>query len=171
MADDRQAQAPRPAKNERPRDEFGRPLAWGAESRLALLDYDALPLADAHRLACEYLSTRRAFEAHEAWEAAWRHARGTADEEFFKGLSQLGAGYTHYLRGNPRGAVTLLRRATARILQYPGRHHGVDVASLAAAAGRTVHVLERVDPGDALPPITWPQAGDVSAPPASEQAF
>lgn len=155
-ADDRGRDVPSP-KNERPRDEYGRPLPWGAESRLRLLDYDALPLEEDHRLACEYLNARESFSAHEAWESAWRHAKGTEDEEFFKGLSQIGAGYTHYLRGNPTGAVTLLERGRGRVLAYPDGHHGVSVRTLAEAAERTITALRGLKRGVVLPEIAWPR--------------
>src|ERR671918_517877 len=88
-------------KPTRPRDELGRHLPWGAENRLHLEDFDALPLEENHRLAARHLDAGRFFPAHEAWETAWKQAKGTADEEFFKGLSQVGAGYTHYRRGDP----------------------------------------------------------------------
>src|SRR3546814_15936218 len=55
------------------------------------------------------------FGAHEAWETCWAFAKGTPEQEFFKGLAQLGAGYTHWLRGNPHGVVALLGRALARL--------------------------------------------------------
>ena len=63
----------------------------------------------------------RWFPAHEAWETAWKQARGTGDEELFKGLSQMGAGYVHLLRGNAHGAMTLLRRAAGRVGALPRR--------------------------------------------------
>ena len=69
---------------------------------LRLADARAQPRARARGGAA-----RRYFPAHEAWETAWKQARGTDDAEFFKGLSQMGAGYVHLLRGNAHGAITL----------------------------------------------------------------
>jgi predicted metal-dependent hydrolase len=60
----------------------------------------------------------------------WRQERGNDDEEFFKGLSQIGAGYTHFLRGNAHGARALLERGLGRIEPYRPRHRGVDVEAL-----------------------------------------
>src|SRR6266513_2797318 len=99
-----------PPKPPRPRDELGRPLPRGQESRLHLEDYDALSLEENHRLGMQHLNEGRFFPAHEAWETCWKQAKGTEEAEFFKGLSQLGAGYVHLQRGNPHGAFTLLRR-------------------------------------------------------------
>ncbi len=123
---------PRNEQGERPRDEFGRPLPWGSESRLALEDYDNLPLEDNERLAIEAFNEGVYFSAHEAWEAAWRLSRGGSDEEFFKGLAQMGAGYTHMQRGNAHGAKTLLTRARTRLESYRPRHRGLDLERLCA---------------------------------------
>jgi len=117
-------------KPERPRDLLGRPLDWGAENELVLEDFDRLGIEENHELAREHVKVGRYFPAHEAWETAWKQARGTADAEFFKGLSQMGAGYVHLLRGNAHGAVTLLRRASGRVAAYPDGHLGIPTAAL-----------------------------------------
>ena len=135
-------------KPERPRDELGRPQPWGSENRLHLEDFGHLPIEENHRLAREHLSAGRFFHAHEAWETAWKQARGTDDAELFKGLSQLGAGYVHLLRGNRHGAVRLLRRAASRIGRYPQGHLGVDTAAVAACASSEADAIER---GDLVP--------------------
>ena len=94
-------------------------------NELELEDYDSLSLEANHELGRAHVRAGRYFPAHEAWETAWKQARGTDDAEFFKGLSQMGAGYVHLLRGNAHGAKTLLRRASRRIHAYPDGHHGV----------------------------------------------
>lgn len=117
-------------KPERPRDRLGRPLAWDAEPELVLENYDELPMEDNDRLGREAVAAGRWFPAHEAWETAWKQARGTGDEELFKGLSQMGAGYVHLLRGNAHGAMTLLRRAAGRVGTYPEGHRGIATLAL-----------------------------------------
>src|SRR5256885_430275 len=107
-----------PPKPTRPRDELGRPLAWDATGTLHLENYDALPVEENHRLGIGHFDGRRFFPAHEAWETCWKQSKGTPDAEFFKGLSQIGAGYTHLLRGNLHGAHTLLRRGGGRVGRY-----------------------------------------------------
>src|ERR671934_2595117 len=121
-------------KPERPRDELGRPQPWDAENRLEMPDFDRHSLEENHRLGIRLFQEGRYFPAHEAWETAWKQARGTDDAEFFKGLSQLGAGYVHLLRGNRHGAFTLLRRAAGRIAPYPVEHRGIDTRSVAERA-------------------------------------
>jgi uncharacterized protein len=129
-------------KPERPRDELGRPQPWDAENRLHLEDFDALPLEDNHRLGREHFNAGEFFPAHEAWETAWKQARGTDEAEFFKGLSQLGAGYVHLLRGNAHGAIRLLRRGAGRVGAYPVGTRGVDTRGVAGAAEADAEAVE-----------------------------
>jgi len=143
---------PTPSRNkaERPRDHLGRPQPWGARNTLVLEDYDALALEENHRLGREHFNAGRFFPAHEAWETAWKQARDTPDAELFKGLSQLGAGYVHLLRGNAHGAVRLLRRAASRVRAYPAGHLGVDGPAVAEAAERDAAAVEagELEPGE-----------------------
>ncbi len=149
-----------PSKPRRPRDELGRPQPWDAENRLELEDFDSQSIEENHRLGIEHFDAGRYFPAHEAWETSWKQARGTEDAEFFKGLSQLGAGYVHLLRGNAHGAQTLLRRAASRIGRYPNGHRGVDTRSVTERAEADALAVERGDlvPGpDALDGLTPPR--------------
>ncbi|GIU96251.1 MAG: hypothetical protein KatS3mg013_0054 [Actinomycetota bacterium] len=130
------------AKPERPRDRLGRPLAWDAPNELELEDFDALPLERNHELGRRYVREGRYFPAHEAWETAWKQARGSDEAEFFKGLSQMGAGYVHLQRGNRHGAITLLRRAARRIGSYPDPHRGVRTAALAGRLEADARAVE-----------------------------
>jgi uncharacterized protein len=135
-------------KPERPRDHLGRPQPWEAQNTLELEDFDNLSQTENHRLGREHFNAGRFFPAHEAWETAWKQARDTDDAEFFKGLSQLGAGYTHLLRGNAHGASTLMRRAAVRVRRYPRGHHGIDTETVAGAAERDASA---VDAGELRP--------------------
>jgi len=130
-------------KPTRPRDALGRPQPWDAENTLQLEDYDSLSLEENDRLGRAHLAARRFFPAHEAWETAWKQARDTDDAELFKGLSQLGAGFVHLLRGNAHGAVRLLRRASSRVGRYPVGHLGLDTTGIAASAEALAGKVER----------------------------
>jgi len=116
--------APKP---ERPRDEAGRPLRAGEANRLHLPDFDSMTLEECHEEAIRLFDASNYFGAHEAWETCWGFAKGTEEEDFFKGLAQLGAGYTHWIRGNPHGVRALLGRAMARIGTHGSPHRGLDV--------------------------------------------
>jgi hypothetical protein len=140
--------SPKRQKPERPRDRLGRPLDWGATNELELEDYDSLSLEANHQLAREHMRAGRFFPAHEAWETAWKQARGTDDAEFFKGLSQMGAGYVHLLRGNAHGTKTLLRRASGRLRRYPDGHHGIATNALHDKLEADAAAVER---GDLVP--------------------
>jgi predicted metal-dependent hydrolase len=132
-----------PPKPKRPRDQLGRPLPWKAENKLQLEDYDSLSVNENHGLAVEHFNAGRFFPAHEAWETCWKQTKETSEAEFFKGLSQLGAGYTHLLRGNLHGAYTLLRRGAGRILRYESPHRGVDVWRMGRVAQAQADLIER----------------------------
>ncbi len=148
-------------KTRRPRDELGRLLPWGSGNRLHMEDFDNLPAEENHRLAIEHFDGGRFFHAHEAWETVWKQSKGTPDEEFFKGLSQLGAGYTHYRRGNPHGTHVLIRRALSRITRFGPRHHGIDVERLAPEAERHAAEVEAAESaGEPLPELEPPRIGD-----------
>jgi hypothetical protein len=147
-----------PPKPERPRDELGRPLPWDEASRLEMPDFDELGLDENHRLGIEFFDQERFFPAHEAWETCWKQSKGTPDEEFFKGLSQLGAGYTHYLRGNPHGTFTLLRRGGGRVGEYGSPHRGIDTEALRRMAMDTADLVERAyRANEPLPAIVFPK--------------
>ena len=118
-------------KPERPRDELGRPLPWGADAS-APAGLQRAMSTEENNSGRKFLVDWNFFGAHEAWETAWKQSKGTGDEELFKGLSQLGAGYVHLLRGNAHGATTLLRRAASRVGRYPTGTLGIQTAVLAA---------------------------------------
>ena len=81
-------------------------------------------------MAQQMLDEGRPFHAHEVLEASWK-AAPPEERDFWQGLAQLAVGLTHARRGNPAGAVTLLRRAAARIRPYAPGLYGVPVAQLA----------------------------------------
>jgi predicted metal-dependent hydrolase len=146
-----------PQKTGRPRDEFGRPLPRGAKNRLQLANFDALSVDENHLLGIDYLNAGNYFGAHEAWETAWRMSKGSEEEEFFKGFSQLGAGYTHYARGNPTGACALLSRGLSRIRVYAPSRRGLDLDKLARAVQTHIDTLDGHARGDTLPEISAPR--------------
>jgi uncharacterized protein len=141
--------SPTRQKPERPRDKLGRPLPWDFETELHLPNFDALSLEENHELGRRFIREREFFGAHEAWETAWKQARGTGDEEFFKGLSQMGAGYVHLLRGNAHGAKTLWGRGARRIRVYADPHQGIPTAEVAELLDAQIRAVEdgRLVPG------------------------
>src|SRR6266513_5772576 len=129
-------------KPSRPRDPLGRPLPWDAQTQLQLPDFDARTIDENPELGRPFVREGNWFGAHEAWETAWKQARGTGEEELFKGLSQMGAGYVHLLRGNAHGAMTLLRRGARRVKGYPDGTLGIATGRLAARLEADAEAVE-----------------------------
>src|SRR6476620_5327060 len=101
-------------RSTRPRDALGRPLRQGSGGVARIPDDLALAPAETLAYAQDLLDRGLAFNAHEVLEAAWKN--GPDDERMlWQGLAQLAVGITHIQRGNVRGAITLLRRASARL--------------------------------------------------------
>jgi hypothetical protein len=99
-------------RSTRPRDALGRPLPQGSEGVPRIPDDLELPPGETLGYAQDLLDRGLAFNAHEVLEAAWKN--GPDDEKtLWQALAQLAVGLTHIQRGNVKGAVTVLRRASA----------------------------------------------------------
>ncbi|NMO89144.1 DUF309 domain-containing protein [Actinomycetospora sp. TBRC 11914] len=131
------------ARNARPRDASGRPLAPG-EAGVERVDEDVvLPPDEALAEAQRLLDGGWPFHAHEVLEGAWKS--GPDDERpFWQGLAQLAVGLTHEQRGNRRGAVSLLRRGADNVGDGAGTasRHGVDATRLTGWARDRADALE-----------------------------
>src|SRR3954462_3141339 len=92
------------ARNNRPRDEHGRPLPRGAVGVERLPDDLVLAPEVAWTEGQRLLDGRLPVPAHDVIEGVWK--AGTAPErELWRALAQLAVGLTHAQRGNARGAV------------------------------------------------------------------
>lgn len=130
------------ARNARPRDALGRPLARDARGTPPLATDQPLPPAEAVQTAQRLLDVGRPFDAHDVLEAAWR-AAPDAERELWQGLAQLAVGLTHARRGNSSGAVTLLRRGSQRLGGYSDAGpYGIDVAGLRASSTQLAALIE-----------------------------
>ncbi|WP_344690146.1 DUF309 domain-containing protein [Blastococcus jejuensis] len=134
MTIDRDRDAEGRARNARPRDALGRPLPHDAagEERApeGVVRTPAETLAQAQAL----LDEGRPFHAHEVLEDAWKSCP-EAERQLWRGLAQLAVGLTHAMRGNARGAATLLERGAGNLAGYADdAPHGIDVAGLVAWA-------------------------------------
>jgi uncharacterized protein len=167
------------AHNSRPRDELGRPLprtaigtalAGGARpdgtgppegsappggsepGGTGIPGGTAATPAEAAGIGGRLLLDGRPFQAHEVFEDAWK-AAPVSDRALWRGLAQIAVGLTHARRGNPRGAVTLLRRGAGNLREYSAEPapYGIDVALVAVRADEVADLIER-DGLAALPP-------------------
>jgi hypothetical protein len=130
MTDQRDRDAAGRARNARPRDAAGRPLARGAAGVERVPDDLVLDPQESIDEAQRLLDEGMPFHAHEVLEAAWKAAE-PAQRELWRGLAQLAVGLTHLQRGNARGAVALLRRGAAHVVGWQAGWTGPPPADLA----------------------------------------
>ena len=93
-----------------PRDRYGRVFSGGGRNELAR-DGEPEDVVNSAREACRrgivLFNERRFYEAHEFFEYAW------------KGVTQVAVGCCHTQRGNGRGALSLLTRASDQFRSFP----------------------------------------------------
>jgi uncharacterized protein len=142
------------ARNARPRDGLGRPLPRGQQGVARVPDDFVLPPEESLVEAQRLLDERLPFHAHEVLEGTWK-AASPAERDLWQGLAQLAVGVTHLERGNPTGAMALLRRGAARIQPYgAAAPYDIDVPGLVAWAGSAIAAVETSpDPGDVAVPV------------------
>jgi uncharacterized protein len=93
------------------------------------------------------------FEAHEAFEAAWR-AAAPGERDFFQGLVHAVVFSYQAGRGRPVGAERQREKALRRLAPYGPAHRGLDVARLLAALERAEPDLrEQLVERDPQPPV------------------
>ena len=101
-------------------------------------------------MGVEHFNAGRFFQAHEAWETAWHPSVG-AEREFWQGITQIAVGFTHRLRGNASGAMTLLRRGSDRCDAFRPEYRGIDVEAFVLQARAAADVVEQDGTGAAIP--------------------
>ena len=87
----------------------------------------------------------RFYDCHETLEDVWRAEDGPP-ADFFKGLIKLAAGFHHLLRGNHKGAVTLLGHAITLLEPYRPACMGVDVRRLIDEASACYERIRELGP-------------------------
>ena len=119
------------ARSSRPRDDFGRPLPYGADGVERVPDDLSLPPVAALAEAQRYLDEGHPFQAHEVLEASWK-AAPAGERGLWRALAQICVGLTHAQRGNTVGATTLLARGAEGLLAYAGTSpYGIGVDRIA----------------------------------------
>ena len=110
----------------------------GPESSIVTLEYKrGLRLARAGEF----------FEAHEAFELAWR-ACDSSERDFFQGLVHVVVSAYQRGRGRPVAAESQRQKALRRLQAFAPEHRGLDVAALLDALDRAEpdpreHLVER----------------------------
>jgi uncharacterized protein len=150
------------ARSARPRDELGRPLPRSAaDDEPRIPDDLVVSPAEAAELGGRLLAEGRPFHAHEVFEATWKSMPGP-ERELWRGLAQIAVGLTHARRGNPRGAVALLRRGASRVAEFEGTSREIDAGFVAGqAAGLALRIerdgLANIPESDLRPTLTQPR--------------
>ncbi len=104
------------ARQARPRDELGRPLAYGSTG-VEPVSERPLPPPETLAVARGLLAEGRPFAAHEILEVRWKSCP-EVERPLWQGLAQLCVGLTHHARGNTEGAARLVERAAGRLMAY-----------------------------------------------------
>jgi predicted metal-dependent hydrolase len=93
------------------------------------------------------------FEAHEAFEAAWRTCTDQ-ERDFFQGLVHVVVSSYQRGRGRPRAMESQRQKALRRLAPYTPGHRGLDVRALLAALERAEPDLrEHLVESDPQPPV------------------
>jgi predicted metal-dependent hydrolase len=93
------------------------------------------------------------FEAHEAFETAWR-ACDTSERDFFQGLVHVVVSAYQRGRGRPVAAESQRKKALRRLAAFAPEHRGLDVAALLGALDRSeTDPREQLVERDAEPPV------------------
>lgn len=127
-------------RQDRPRDELGRPLPYAAAG-VPPVSEEPLPPEQTLRRARELLDQGRPFSAHEVLEARWKDCP-PSERRLWQGLAQLCVALTHAARGNTPGAARILARGQVNLAQYDAQAdaptYGLDLGDVVACAQREV---------------------------------
>lgn len=123
-------------RQDRPRDELGRPLPYGAIG-VQPVSEQALPPEQTLLRARDLIEQGRPFSAHEVLEARWKDCP-PEERPLWQGLAQLCVALTHAARGNATGAERILQRGRANLTGYEqsgaGPTYGLDLGHVLACA-------------------------------------
>ena len=114
---------------------------------------DVSSVERAYQDGLELARAGRFFDAHEAFETAWR-ACAEAERDFFQGLVHVVVSAYQRERGRPVATERQRLKALRRLAAYEPVHRGLDVAALRAALNRAEpdprqHLVDR----RAQPPV------------------
>ena len=116
-------------------------------------DFDVSTVEGAYQHGLALARAGRFFEAHEAFETAWR-ACGDEERDFFQGLVHVVVSAYQRGRGRPVATERQRLKALRRLAGYEPAHRGLDVAALRTSLDRSEpdprqHLVDR----RAQPPV------------------
>src|SRR3954452_9343611 len=121
---------------------------------VAMRDCDVSTVDRAYQHGLRLAHEGRFFDAHEAFETAWRTC-GEEERDFFQGLVHVVVSAYQLGRGRPVAAERQRVKALNRLARYAPAHRGLDVELLLnrldrAEADPRQHLVDR----DTEPPVT-----------------
>ncbi len=102
------------------------------------------PLA---RLGVERFNAGAYYAQHDAFEAQWMAEPGPV-RDLYRAVLQVGVAYYHITRGNPVGALRMLRRCVQWFAVLPDDCQGIDVRQLREDAAQVRAALLAMNPGE-----------------------
>ena len=118
-----------------------------------MLERDPSTVTGGYQLGLELARDGRFFEAHEAFEAAWR-ACEPDERDFFQGLVHVVVSSYQSGRGRPVAAERQRAKALTRLAPFAPAHRGLDVGLLLAALERAeADPREHLVEADPQPPV------------------
>lgn len=106
-------------------------------------------------LGVEQFNKQEFFQCHETLEGIWLKQEG-GNKELLQGLIQLAVGYHHMLKGNSKGALTLLKRGLARVAKYKPAALGLALSDLCEGVQTTLAEID-IDPEAQIDPASIPR--------------
>ena len=100
---------------------------------------------------------RQFYACHETIEHEWHAERGEI-RRLYQGILQIGVGFHHALRGNGRGAISVLGDGVTKVARFTPTCLGIDTARLVHEAGACLAALQTLGPTNvsAFDPATIP---------------
>ncbi len=92
------------------------------------------------------------FRCHETLEELWREQEGQ-ERLFTQGLIQIAVGFHHLLRGNTRGARSLLMRGREKLEPFQPQHRRLNTAGLIEVVDENLKRLEQASVSEPLIPL------------------
>lgn len=84
------------------------------------------PKEEGIREGIEYFNGERFWEAHEAWEGAWKQCEG-AEKLLVQGIILVAVAFAHSQKNDAGVGINMFGRALEKIGGHTGRYHGIDV--------------------------------------------
>lgn len=89
----------------------------------------------------QLLNQDRFYEAHEAFETAWRRTQDPS-REFYRALLQVGGGFFRLSQGKPQAAKKFFSHALKWLALFPSPHLGFDTEILMEDIQKIILVIE-----------------------------